>query len=175
MLLAFILEPLVCRLTRIGIPRAIASLLAVVLMMTIVAGLTYFFYNRGVDFATQLPKYSGKIRTVLGNLRAQSNKIEESTRNMIASPKDGKQPIPVQVQEAPGLSHVVSESVSTLGEVVLAISFVPFLVYFMRTLKDHVHLMIVRLFPQDHRLVDHPPGSLITAMSGTYSRIVLSV
>ncbi|TMP93880.1 MAG: AI-2E family transporter, partial [Verrucomicrobia bacterium] len=72
MLLAFILEPLVGRLTRIGIPRAIASLCAVVLMVTIVAGLTYFFYNRGVDFATQLPKYSGKIRAVLGNLRAQS-------------------------------------------------------------------------------------------------------
>jgi AI-2E family transporter len=115
MLLAFILEPLVCRLTRIGIPRGIASLCAVVLMVTVAAGLTYFFYNRGVDFATQLPKYSGKIRVVLGNLRAQTNKIEESTRNVIASPKDGRQPVPVQVQEAPGLSHVVSESVSTFG------------------------------------------------------------
>src|SRR5204863_8603660 len=82
-LLAFILEPLVGRLTRIGIPRAIASLCAVVLMVTIVAGLTYFFYNRGADFATQLPKYSGKMRAVLGNLRAQSNKIEGRTRNML--------------------------------------------------------------------------------------------
>src|SRR5439155_2970639 len=100
MLLAFILEPLVGRLTRIGIPRAMASLAAVILMVTLAAGLTYFFYNRGVAFATQLPKYSGKIRAVLGNLRAQTNKIEESTRNVIAS-KDGKQPIPVQVQEAP--------------------------------------------------------------------------
>src|SRR5438552_15359890 len=118
MLLAFILEPLVGWLTRIGIPRAIASLSAVVLMVTLAVGLTYFLYNPEVDFTTQLPKYSGKIRSVLGNLRAQTNKIEESTRNVIAS-KDGKQPIPVQVQEAPGLSHVVSESVSTLGEVVL--------------------------------------------------------
>jgi len=97
MLLAFILEPLVGRLTRIGIPRGIASICAVVLMVTLAAGLTYFFYNRGVDFATQLPKYSGKIRVVLGNLRAQTNKIEESTRNVIASPKDGRQPVPVQV------------------------------------------------------------------------------
>jgi len=100
MLLAFILEPLVDWLTRIGIPRAIASLLAVVLMVTLAVGLTYFFYNRGVDFTTQLPKYSGKIRSVLGNLRAQTNKIEESTRNVIAS-KDGKQPIPVQVRRRP--------------------------------------------------------------------------
>src|SRR5207302_3785037 len=62
MLLAFILEPLVGRLTRIGIPRAMASLAAVILMVTLAAGLTYFFYNRGVAFATQLLKYSGKIR-----------------------------------------------------------------------------------------------------------------
>jgi hypothetical protein len=37
-LLAFILEPLVGRLTRIGIPRAIAALAAVVLMVTVAAG-----------------------------------------------------------------------------------------------------------------------------------------
>jgi len=175
MLLAFILEPLVDWLTRIGIPRAIASLLAVVLMVTLAVGLTYFFYNRGVDFATQLPKYSGKIRTVLGNLRAQSNKIEESTRNMIASPKDGKQPIPVQVQEAPGLSHVVSESVGTLGEVVLAISFVPFLVYFMLTWKDHVHIMTVRLFPKEHRIVAHRTVARITGMIRSFITANLSV
>src|SRR5947208_4064700 len=164
MLLAFILEPLVGRLTRIGIPRAIASLCAVVLMVTIVAGLTYFFYNRGVDFATQLPKYSGKIRTVLGNLRAQSNKIEESTRNMIASPKDGKQPIPVQVQEAPGLSHVVSESLGTLGEVVLVISIVPFVVFLILTCKQHIHILTVRLFPKEHRIVAHRTVARITGM-----------
>src|SRR5437016_14589733 len=106
MLLAFILEPLVGWLTRIGIPRAIASLLAVVLMVTLAVELSYFVYNRGVDFTTQLPKYSGKIRSVLGNLRAQTNKIEESTRNVIAS-SDGEQPIPVLVQEAPVQSHAV--------------------------------------------------------------------
>jgi len=174
MLLAFILEPLVGWLTRIGIPRAIASLLAVVLMVTLAVGLTYFFYNRGVDFTTQLPKYSGKIRSVLGNLRAQTNKIEESTRNVIAS-KDGKQPIPVQVQEAPGLSHVVSESVSTLGEVVLAISFVPFLVYFMLTWKDHVHIMTVRLFPKEHRIVAHRTVARITGMIRSFITVNLSV
>jgi predicted PurR-regulated permease PerM len=175
MLLAFILEPLVCRLTRIGIPRGIAALCAVVLIVTLAAGLTYFFYNRGVDFATQLPKYSGKIRVVLGNLRAQTNKIEESTRNVIASPKDGRQPVPVQVQEAPGLSHIVSESVSTLGEVVLAISFVPFLVYFMLTWKDHVHIMTVRLFPKEHRIAAHRTVARITGMIRSFITVNLSV
>jgi predicted PurR-regulated permease PerM len=69
-LLAFVLEPLVSRLTQIRIPRVIASLLAVLLMLSLAAGITYFSYSRAVDFAAELPKYSGKFRAVLFNLRA---------------------------------------------------------------------------------------------------------
>src|SRR4051794_32735334 len=86
-LLAFVLEPFVSRSARAGVPRWMGALLAVVFALVLGGGLTYFFYNRAVDFATQLPKYSGKIQSVLANLRAQTNKIEESTRAVIASPK----------------------------------------------------------------------------------------
>src|SRR4029077_12784409 len=57
-LLAFILEPLVSRLARIHIPRAVGALLTVALMVALIGGFSYFFYSRAVDFATQLPKYS---------------------------------------------------------------------------------------------------------------------
>jgi len=39
-----------------------------------------------------------------------------------------------------------------VGEVLLAISFIPFLVYFMLTWKDHAHSATVQLFPKEHRL-----------------------
>src|SRR6202047_365143 len=84
-LLAFVLEPIGSRLARIRLPRAVGALLAVALMVGLTGGLTYFFYSRAVDFATQLPKYSGKIRSSLADLRAQTSKIEESTRSVIAS------------------------------------------------------------------------------------------
>jgi predicted PurR-regulated permease PerM len=38
------------------------------------------------------------------------------------------------------------------GEVLLAVSFVPFLVYFMLTWKDHAHAKTVHLFPKEHHL-----------------------
>ena len=154
-LLAFVLEPLVSRLARIHIPRAVGALLAVALMVALAGSLTYFFYSRAVDFATQLPKYSGKIRSALADLRAQTNKIEESTRSVIASPNAGKPPLAVEIRESPGLSRLISAGSGTLGEVLLAISFIPFLVYFMLTWKDHAHTSTVRLFPQEHRLVAH--------------------
>jgi predicted PurR-regulated permease PerM len=164
LLLAFVLEPLVSGLERIRVPRAFGALLAVVLMVGLAAGLTFFFYGRAVDFATQLPKYSGKLRSSLAVLREQTRQIEESTRSVIASPRVGKAPLAVEVQEAPGLSRVISAGSGTLGELFLAISFVPFLVYFMLTWKDHAHSTTVRLFPKEHRLVAHRTVGRISAM-----------
>ena len=163
-LLAFVLEPIVSRLARIGIPRAVGALLAVALMVGLTGGLTYFFYSRAVDFATQLPKYSGKIRSSLADLRAQTSKIEESTRSVIASPNTGKPPMAVEIREAPDLSRLISAGSATLGEVLLAIGFIPFLVYFMLTWKDHAHSSTVRLFPKEHRLVAHRTVGRISMM-----------
>ena len=163
-LLAFVLEPLVSRLARIRIPRAVGALLAVALMVGLAGGLTYFFYSRAVDFATQLPKYSGKIRSSLADLRAHTSKIEESTRSVIASPNGGKPPMAVEIREAPGLSNLISAGSGSLGEFLLAISFMPFLVYFMLTWQDHAHSSTVRLFPKEHRLVAHRTVGRISTM-----------
>jgi predicted PurR-regulated permease PerM len=51
-----------------------------------------------------------------------------------------------------------------LGEALLAITFVPFPVYFMLTWKDHAHSATVRLFPKEHRLVAHRTVGRISAM-----------
>ena len=163
-LLAFVLEPVVSGLARIRVPRAAGALFAVVLLIALAGGLTSFFYGRAVDFATQLPKYSGKIQSTLADLRAQTRQIEESTRSVIASPRTGKAPLAVEVQEAPGLSRVISAGSGTLGEVFLAITFIPFLVYFMLTWKGHAHSATVRLFPKEHRLVAHRTVGRISAM-----------
>ena len=164
MLLAFAMEPLVTQLHRIRIPRPVGALLAVLLMMALAGGLTHFFYSRAVDFATELPKYSGDIRSSVAGFRAQTNKIEESTKSVIASPKLEKKPIPVEIQQAPGLSRIISAGSGTVGDVLLAISFVPFLVYFMLTWKDHIHANTVRLFPKEHRLVAHRTVARISEM-----------
>ena len=163
-LFAFVLEPFVGVLARIRVPRGVGALLAVVLMIALAGGLTYFFYGRAVDFAIQRPKYSGKIRSTLADFRARTSQIEESARAVIVSPRTGKAPLAVEVQESPGLSRVISAGSGTLGDVFLAITFVPFLVYFMLTWKDHAHSTTVRLFPKEHRLVAHRTVGRISAM-----------
>lgn len=164
MLLAFALEPIVYQLGRIRIPRAVGALFAVLLLIAVAAGLSHFFYSRAIDFATELPRYSSKIRGTISGLRSQTSKIEESTRSVIASPKLNNRPVPVEIQESPGLSHIISAGSGTLGDLLLAISFVPFLVYFMLTWKDHVHANTVHLFPKEHRLVAHRTVARISEM-----------
>jgi len=152
LLLAFFLEPLVGGLCRLGIRRWAGALFGVILMVALAISLTFFFYSRALDFATALPKYSGKMRDTLGSVRSQSKKLEEGTRSVIGAPTTGPQPVPVEVQESPGLSRVVSAGSGVFGEVLLAVSFIPFLVYFMLTWKDHAHATTVQLFPKEHRL-----------------------
>ena len=162
-LVAFILDPVVYGLTRIKLPRPIASMIAVVLIVALVLALAYFFYSRAVDFAVELPRYSGRIRAVLAKLRYQTSQIEESTRQVVSPPKNKPQPVPVQVQEVPALSRVFSEGSGWL-DVLLAVGFVPFLAYFMLTWKDHVHNATVRMFPKEHRLLAHRTVARISNM-----------
>src|SRR6202161_714405 len=92
-LLAFVVEPLVGWLTRIRVPRSVGALIAVALLVGVAGDLPYFFYTRAVDCATQFPQYSAKIHDTLANFRAQTTRLEESTRSVLASPKVGKQPL----------------------------------------------------------------------------------
>ena len=162
MLLAFVLEPVVSTFSRIRIPRSVGALIAVLLMASLAIGLTHFFYSRAVDFATELPKYSGRIRSEFAAFRAETSKIEDSTRSVISSPRE--RAVPVEVREPEGLSRVISAGSGTVGEILLAISFVPFLVYFMLTWKDHAHSTTVRMFPKEHRLVAHRTVGRISEM-----------
>jgi predicted PurR-regulated permease PerM len=184
-LMAFVLDPLVNGLSRIKVPRSVGALLAVLLMLAVAGGVTDFFYTRAVEFATQLPKYSGNIRQSLARIREQTSKLEESTRSVMAPPKAGKPAVAVEVQEAPGLSRVIAAGSGTAGEVLLSVTFLPFLVYFMLTWKNHAHIATVKLFRREHRLRAHRTIGRISAMVrsfivgnvlvGTFSAVVSAV
>src|SRR3974377_1526301 len=57
-LLAFILAPVVDFLGQFRIPRALASLVAVLLLLTLLYSLTYASYNQAANLVQVLPKYS---------------------------------------------------------------------------------------------------------------------
>jgi len=152
-LLAFCLEPVVLALERVHVPRPAGAAIALLLLLGLSGALIFFFYNRAVDFMEELPKFSEQIRDDLDKFRVQAQRIENSTRSVLPAEVGKKEPIRVQVEEAHGLARVISSNATRLGEIALAVSFVPFLIYFMLTWKTHVHSATLRVFPKEKRLV----------------------
>ncbi len=148
-LIAFMLEPVVGLLERIRLPRSAGAVVAILLLMALTYGASYFFYNRAVDFAHQLPKYSAQIRGLLSHVRQQTNEITKTTEQVLP-PANGKKPTPVTIENT-GASGLVTENIGTVAEAALTAFFVPFLVYFMLSWQEHARTKSVQLFRPEYR------------------------
>jgi predicted PurR-regulated permease PerM len=151
LLIAFILDPLVRLLARIRIPRGLGSLVAVLFLLGLLYGLTFFFYARAVDFARDLPKYTGEIRKIVGKYQKSADQITKTTQNVLPPDATDKDTMKVKVQQESGIRGVIGSQLSNLAEVTLTVAFIPFLVYFMLTWKEHARRATVRLFPTESR------------------------
>ena len=167
-LLCYVLEPPVKGLVRLRAPRWLASLLVVSAALAMIGGLAYYSYNSAVQFADQLPAYSARIRNTVGSVRYRADRIAEQARAIVEAPKDDNHVVAVKVEEMPGIAGLISRNSDTLLDLSLAAGFVPFLVYFMLTLKDHSHIATVRLFPKEHRLLAHRTVGTISEMIRAY-------
>ncbi|HEX4664405.1 MAG TPA: AI-2E family transporter [Terriglobales bacterium] len=151
-LIAFILEPIVRILGKIRIPRSVGSGIAVLLLLGVLYGLSYFFFQRAVDFAHQIPQMSGDIKKVVAKYQTNAEKIRQSTQSVIPPSQADKNAVPVKVQQDTGIRGLISGSgIANVGEVVLIVAFIPFLVYFMLTWQEHTRRATVRLFPPGSR------------------------
>jgi predicted PurR-regulated permease PerM len=131
-------------------------------------GTAIFSYNRALDFVDELPQYSTTFRDTLGNIRSKADKLADEARAAVEPPKSRQKPIPVRIEQSQGLTHVLTENSGTILDLIMAIGFVPFLVYFMLASKEHVHVSTVRLFPKEHRLIAHRTVGNISVMIRSY-------
>src|SRR3954453_539228 len=82
-LISFMLAPVVDVLERLRFPKALSSLIAVLLLCGICYGITYVSYNRAVQFVQDLPQYSSKIRHVFLRFQKQAETIQRTTENVL--------------------------------------------------------------------------------------------
>ncbi len=167
-LLAYVLEPAVAVLMRLRIPRSVGALMVVTFALAIALGLSYFSYNRALDFMNELPRYSTTIRDSLGSIRSKADKLADQARSVVEPPKTHQKPIPVRIEQTQGVAELISQNSGSIEDLILAIGFMPFLVYFMLVSKDHVHVTTVRLFPKEHRLLAHRTVGRISGMIRSY-------
>src|SRR5438132_13207446 len=127
--IALVLEPIVAWLAR-RVPRAVGAAVVVALGWAGVLALGWVFYGRAQDFLGQLPTYREEIRATVARVEEHAGKLEKTTRDVLPQPTDGKQVVPVKNVDQSALAQVAAK-VGPVGEALLAISFLPFLSYFM--------------------------------------------
>jgi predicted PurR-regulated permease PerM len=151
-LLAYILEPVLALLVRWRLPRWLGAGVVVTLAVMLALGVVYFSFNRAVDFANELPQYTATLRRTVSSIRSSADQLANQARSVVEPPKDREKPVPGRIDQAQGIVQMISENSGTILDILMAVSFVPFLVYFMLASKEHVYVSTVRLFPKEHRL-----------------------
>jgi predicted PurR-regulated permease PerM len=151
-LIAFILEPIVRGLEKIRLPRSIGSLIAVLLLLGLLYSLSYFFYQRAVDFAHQVPKMSGEIKKIVGKYQHSAEQMRQSAQQIIPPSNEDKNAVPVKVRQESGIAGYLGPELASFSEALLAAAFIPFLVYFMLSWQEHARKSTVRLFAPRNRL-----------------------
>jgi predicted PurR-regulated permease PerM len=149
LLLAFVLEPLARFLERIRLPRAIAAFLAVLVFVAALYSVAYVSYSKALDFAHDLPKYSGELKDLTAKFRRQAQTIQTTTEQVMPGAAEDKKT--VRVKQESNWSDALFSNMGTATELVFSASFVPFLAYFMLTWKEHSRRCSVMLFPVNMR------------------------
>ena len=142
------------------IPRGLAALIAVVLLVVLLYAIASASYNQAVLFVDTLPTYSQKIRSILQPFRQQAERFEKSGEAV-------GEPEPVNVvtvRPVTSWTDVLTHGVGTVTDILLAASFIPFLAYFLLTWRHHARSATVMLFPLQHRNTAFVTLGLISKM-----------
>jgi predicted PurR-regulated permease PerM len=181
--IAFILEPFVGLLMRIHLPRSLASFVvcSVALLFLYVCGLGVYSQLSGLY--GDLPRYGQRIGDIVDGIQQRISNLEEQTYRMLVparqrqqeeerlraqqakgkGAKKGAAPAPspspgaipeVRIhEEGTAIGDYIQAHLSSFYQILLMSSFIPFLVYFMLSWRDHINRSFLQLFQGEDRLI----------------------
>ncbi|MFZ0315229.1 MAG: AI-2E family transporter [Candidatus Korobacteraceae bacterium] len=161
-LLSFVLAPIVDLLVRFQVPRAVAALLAVGLLVGALGVATYGSYSHALEFMHEVPKYKARIQAMGAKIREQAEQIETTTETVL--PENEQDQHAVTVKQSSSWTDLVSRNASSVSELLLALTFIPFLVFFMLSWQDHARSATVMLFDMENRNSAYVMLGLIASM-----------
>jgi predicted PurR-regulated permease PerM len=160
-LLAFVLAPVVDALSDFRVPRALGSLIAVFFLLASIGTVSYLSYARAVEFMMQVPEYKIRLKNIVDDIKLRAEQFEKTTEVLPSEPEEKNS---VTLRQRNSWRDFFSENASSVSQTVLAITFIPFLVYFMLSWQDHVRAASVMLFRMENRNTAYVTLGLIAAM-----------
>ncbi|MDQ1409472.1 MAG: hypothetical protein QOJ41_1207, partial [Acidobacteriaceae bacterium] len=142
------LDPIVEFLERMRMPRTLASMITVLLLIGVLGAVGYGLFSRASDFAANWPKYSGTLRNAVNSVETKLNGIE---RQVSETSSQQKGPSKTVAGAENALRAAVVHIIGSLSGLVLEVTFVPFLVFFMLAEKQEVWHSTLQLFPVSRR------------------------
>jgi len=161
-LMAFVLAPVVDGLAKFRVPRSLGAFLAVFLLVVAVGSVSYLSYARALDFLSQMPEYRIRLQHIVNEIRMEAERFEKTTETVLPPEPEDKNS--VTLRERNTLGNFIGRNMSTFSETALAISFIPFLTYFMLSWQDHVRASSVMLFQMKNRNTAYVTLGLIAQM-----------
>jgi len=185
----FILEPFVGLLTRVRVPRALASFIVCLFALCAVYCAGLGVYKQGSRLAEDVPQYAERIGDLSDRVLTKLENMEQAVHAMVAprrlsqpshkapakrqgtpepvmpvAPAPGVQEVHIQ-PERPPLVEFIHSHLASLYEALMMASFVPFLVYFMLSWRDRIQPAFLQLFEGPDRI------SAATSLDGIASMV----
>ncbi len=178
----FILEPSVGLLVRVRVPRALASFIVCSSALCAVYFAALGVYTQGARLAEDVPRYAQRIGDLSDRVltsvesieqavgvpkhlreaeqgqqqaaqkKPPSKRIQTPEPTAPAAPAPGVQEVRIRPERPPILDFIYSHLGSAYETLMMA-SFVPFLVYFMLSWRDHIQPAFLKLFEGPARSV----------------------
>jgi predicted PurR-regulated permease PerM len=182
-IIAFLLDPIVTVFVKLRLPRAVASFIVCSIALLVLYLFGLGLYTQFSGFVEELPAYSQRMNEMVDSVATQVDQIEKQTyQTMVPKrfqekepPSAGTQPpdnarrkkpakpepatppgtiqeVRIHPEPTPILPYVYGY-LRSFYDVVLMASFVPFLVYFMLSWRDHMRRSFLYLFSGPGRQV----------------------
>ena len=179
--IAFLLDPVVTFFVKLRLPRAVASFIVCSITLLLLYFMGLGLYTELSGFAEELPIYSQRMNDLVDSVATRVDQVEKRTYQILVpkrfqetQPTQGTPPVtarrrgskqaPEPVAPAPipevrihteptPLVTYVYGYLRSFYDVLLMASFVPFLVYFMLSWRDHMRRSFLYLFSSAGRQV----------------------
>jgi predicted PurR-regulated permease PerM len=180
--IAFILEPLVTLLMRLRLPRSVASFVACCFALACLYVIGLGAYSQLTGLYNELPVYGQRIGDIIDGAREKIQDVEKQTYQIFlparqrqqleeeeqraqqaavkkkGSKKGDATPAPAVAAPPPvdtgsAIGDYVYARLNSFYQILLMVSFIPFLVYFMLSWRDHINRAFLQLFQGEARLV----------------------